>query len=178
MTDVPLPVHMADSIEPGMIPPRFRRNPNGVLIYVDGPHAWGTREIDRFPNHWGITVTGNPAMAPHAREIDVERYDATPENVPGYADSRAQIGKHTDVYCARDTVPLVIAADNKWESLFWHIATLDNYPWTPPEIVKWLEDNCQVKLDQAKIRAIQNVPGATYDTSEVFGTPNWAHPAR
>lgn len=173
-----LPAYMADSIEPQLIPARFRRNPNGVLAYHDGPHAWPEEQVRRFPNVWRISVTAALSSAPHARCLDVERYDATPDSVAGYQADRAARGASTTVYCSRDTVPLVIRADpDHWSELDWFIATLDNdLDWTPALMSRWLSDHLDVAVPPDRIRAIQNVPGENYDTSRVFGPPGWAHP--
>jgi hypothetical protein len=173
---MPLQAYMADAIDPYDIPNRFRRNPNGVLVYRDGPYDWSEEAVSDFPNHWGITVTGNPALAHDARVIDVERYDATPADVPAFAAARAQLGAATIVYCSRDTVPLVTEADSDWSRLEWFIATLDDVAWTAAGLSQWIMDDSGVYVSPAKIRACQNVPGDNYDRSLIYGAAHWAHP--
>ena len=167
-------VRMADSVDPGLIPRLFERNPNGVAAYVDGHYAWPRHQLERFPRMWRITVTGSPAAVPHARVVDCETEDVSPGRVLSYESERAALGETTIAYCSRDTVPLIVEAGNNWPNLHWWIATLDGVAWTPESLAGWIRAKYSVILEPAKIRAIQNMPMGAYDQSAVFGDPGWA----
>jgi len=170
-----LPVLMADSVNPHTIPEKFKRNPNGVAGYVDGPlSAWTPHEFRSFPRVWRITVTGSLAVAARARVIDVETYDATPADVPAYREERhALTGEPTVVYCDRSTVPLVIAADAQHLELEWWIAVLGGKFWTIAQLNDWLQANYQLQLPPDKVRGIQDLDTGPYDVSQIFGSPSW-----
>jgi hypothetical protein len=172
---MPLQPLMADSVTPWLIPEKFAARPNGVAVYRDGLYAWSSWALRHYPYQWGITVTGDLAMAPHARVIDVEHLDATAADVEPYRIARAALHESTITYCDRSTVPLVIGACPGWQRLGWWIATLDGQPWTPDLMVAWLKSQYAVELDPANIRAIQNMPMGDYDQSLVFGDPGWLH---
>lgn len=166
---------MADTTDPWEIPTIFRVKPNGVAAYVDGEFAWPEGQLRLFPRHIGITVTGIPAMAQHARVIDVERFDATPADVPPFLENRAKLG-HPDgeVYCDRSTVAEVLAAiEGRQPEPWWWIATLDNHPWTPGELAADIRDNYGADIAPQRIRAIQCYPGGHFDTSLCYGQ-TWA----
>ena len=167
---------MADSTRPLEIPDLYKLKPNGVLAYVDGAYAWPSSIVKTFPRVWRISVTAELQWAAHARELDVERYDATPQDVEPFRAERERLtGRPTIVYCNRSTVPAVVAACHDWELLLWHIATLDGWPWTPQALVTDLESNWRVRLDPRAIAAIQNLPMGRYDSSRVFlADPMWS----
>jgi hypothetical protein len=165
---------MADSTRPELIPDAFAMRGNGVLAYYDGLYAWTPEELERFPNRWHITVTGNLAVAPYARAIDVENFDATPQEVPPYRDARAARGMSTYVYANRSTVPAVVDTCGGEDHLRWIIATLDNNHWTPVTIVNSIRAETGFTIDAARIAAIQCYDYGTYDKSLVYGPPDWS----
>lgn len=169
----PVAGRMADSTRPNLIPDKFALRPNGVLIYVDGSYKWDARQIRRFPRHWNITTTGDVSHARTARCIDVERFDASPADVPEYAAARAKFNDRTVVYCDRSTVPAVVSSDPTSFELLWFIATLDGRNWNPATLAADIAANEGVQLDPRKIRAIQYLPGESFDTSLLFGDPEW-----
>jgi hypothetical protein len=169
----PVAGRMADSTRPELIPDKYALRPNGVLVYADGPYKWPSTQIRRFPRRWSITVTGDPEMCREARCIDVERFDATPADIYGYAEARGKNGDSTVVYCDRATVPQVVAAYPGWRNLLWFIATLDGVAWNPATLASDIRDNEGVDIEPADIRAIQNVEAGNYDSSLIFGNPYW-----
>jgi hypothetical protein len=98
--------------------------PAGVklrALYVNGGFA--TRPVTYGRGRVWIDVIGN---APDkALWLDVERFDATPDRVPGWLDDRRRSGAGTGgIYCDRSTLPAVEAAAGDLPHLLW-IATLD-----------------------------------------------------
>lgn len=170
----PVTGRMADSTRPELIPDKFALRPNGVLVYVDGAYKWPASQIARFTRHWRITTTGAVDMAPHARVIDVERFDATPADVAPYQRTRAGHGDRTVVYCDRSTVPAVVEATEEWPKLLWMISTLDGRNWNPQTLAVDISQNEGVYLDARLIHAIQNIPGEAFDTSLMFEDSEWA----
>jgi hypothetical protein len=169
----PVKGRMADSTRPELIPDKYALRPNGVLVYVDGDYKWPTTQVHRFPRHWGITTTGALDSAPHARVIDVERFDATPADVPEYAGARMVHNDLTIVYCSRSTIPLVIGETDAWYQLLWFISTLDGLNWTPQAMTDNISGLYGVHIDSSMIVAIQNIEGEQYDSSLMFGNPGW-----
>lgn len=120
-------VLMADSTRPWTIP----NSVNYALVYSNGAYTWPDDQIDRFTGHAFIGVhPGDPGQARQARELDVERYGANPQDAAPFVHQRLALGHHDGtIYCNRSTVPAV--ADLVKQSgyplhLFrWHIATLD-----------------------------------------------------
>lgn len=172
--DYPVTGRMADSTRPELIPDKYALRPNGVLMYADGPYVWPATQVRRFPRRWSITVTGDTDNPRRARCIDVERFDATPADVKPYQVARNLLGDETIVYCSRSTVPAVIAADNLWLSLVWFIATLDGVAWNPETLTDDMHTFEGIDINPARIRAIQNVEGENYDSSLIFGNPQWS----
>lgn len=169
---MPLQARMADSVEPSAIPRLYAVAPNGVAAYADGSYVWSPARY-RFPRHWSICVTGNLAMAPHARVLDVERFDATPEDVEPYQLRRRELGHTTTVYCSRSTVPEIVKVNPLWRNLLWWIATLDDHFWTPSQLVANIHENYGAVIDPNMIHAIQWAGRGSYDESSIWGNPNW-----
>jgi hypothetical protein len=90
-------------------------------LYVNGRFA--TRPATYGRGRVWIDVNGS---APHAAFwLDVERFDATPGQVPGWLDERRRAGFGTGgIYCDRSTLPAVTAAAGDRPHYLW-IATLD-----------------------------------------------------
>lgn len=178
-----LPVLMADSVEPYLIPEKFAVRPNGVLAYADGDYRWDPPRYG-FKRFWTITTKGS-AIACEPREIDVERFDATPHDVPSYQEARYhKFGPdgHTHVYCDLSAVELVRAeyprttlGDEAFDDLRWHLAA-----WSWPLGTSQAGLAIAVRavggpeIGPARIIAHQiTVPGHSYDVSAVFGDPGW-----
>lgn len=164
----------ADSVEPATVPEAFAVRPNGVIAYVDGRYAWTPDQLARFPRYESISVTGDPAAMRVARWVDVERYDATPGDVPACWEARQRFGyANFGVYCDRSTVPEVLDATEGREPLWW-IATLDNHAWTPAELAANIYAVYRVTINPARVRWIQCYPLGSYDVSRGFGPETWA----
>ena len=168
---------MADTIDPVGIPNRWS---HAVLAYRDGPRAWPEEQIKRFSKVVCISVTGDPAMAQHARELDDELYDATPQAAPVWVDARTAAG-HQDATLYTDRDNLV----KMWPYLGGrrprlHIATLDNYPWTPHQLAAEIQATYGLALDPAWIWAIQCFAAgqrvAWADISLVWGKRDYWNP--
>jgi hypothetical protein len=92
--------------------------PQLAALYANG--------IYRAPLHYGrgrvyIDVTGG--LPNGAMWLDVERFDASVSDVPGWLDERARYGEG-GIYCNRDTLPSVELAAGERPHLLW-VATLD-----------------------------------------------------
>lgn len=163
----------ADSTEPDTIPTAFTLRPNGAIAYVDGRYAWTPEQLARFPRYEAISVTGDPAAMRVARWVDVERFDATPAEVPACWDARRAYD-FTDfgVYADRSTVPDILDATHGAEPLWW-IATLDGQPWTPIALAADIWNRYRVMISPHRIRWIQNLPMGSYDVSLGFGRETW-----
>lgn len=167
---------MADSTRPTQIPAKFRQKPNGVALYADGEYKAPSGLLATFPRVIQITVTGVPGAARYARVIDVERGDATPADVPGFADEREQLGREAWVYCDRSTVPAVLKALESRPEPLWWIATLDGIYWTPEALAADISHHYGVTISPSRIRAIQIADRDSYDLSLVYGDVHWYDP--
>lgn len=171
---------MADSIDPARIPNLYAQNPNGVLIYINGTWAWPQVQIDRFPRHQRISVTGG--FGRHARWIDFERGDViNPEIVVQHVRDRREAGfRNGGPYCDRSNVPQVhkaLEAAGLANETEWFIATLDGFPWSATQMHEHLLSFYKVDIPISQIRFIQNQPdnGGGYDVSRGFGNLDWDH---
>lgn len=173
------PLTMADTVKPWMIPASWE---GAVMAYRDGFYEWPWPEVARFSRACGISVTGNPAEAARARALDVERFDATPAEAPRFCDARAELGhKDATCYCSRDVLPELIRQLGDRQPRL-HIATLDDYPWSPAELAAQIEGSLGLVIDPARIWAIQcyrarPAAGIFYDTSLVHGELDFWNPA-
>jgi len=170
-----LPVRMADSVQPHLIPLTFAKSPNGVLLYADGAFACPQAEAARWPRKRWITIAPG-GWNPHgAWELDVETGDATPAEAGAFVRMKLEQGRAAGIYCDRSSVAAVQASvgARMLPEVDWHIATLDSHPWDPGQICSWLRTNAGVLLAPERIWAIQTTPMGTYDVSTVFGTPDW-----
>lgn len=163
----------ADSTEPATVPETFAVRPNGVIAYVDGHYAWTPDQLARFPRYEAISVTGDPAAMRVARWVDVERFDATPEDVPKCWEQREAYGyRDFGTYCDRSTIGKVLDATGGREPLWW-IATLDNIAWTPGSLASNVWEQFGVKISPVRVRWIQCYPMGHYDVSRGFGPETW-----
>lgn len=82
----------------------------GVFAYANGRYAWNQAQIDRFLNAnkhlYRIDVNGSKPTG--ASILDVERYDATPEDAPGWVKRRNEIVHDAGVYCQLSSVTDVL----------------------------------------------------------------------
>lgn len=94
-----------DSVTASRIP----RNAQGVMGYDDGAYKWSDADWKLFPNavHVHIAVF---ASTNSGQVLDVERYDATPLEAPGWATMRRKAGVDPTIYCNTSTWPDVVAA--------------------------------------------------------------------
>lgn len=180
---------MADTIDPKLLPDGW---PHAVLAYRDGWFAWPADQIRRFDKVSGISVTGDPAHAAMAREVDVERFDATPAEAPPFIRARNQDPRHDldgTVYASRAKLPAIAAAfgsPNVFSNaadvaLRLHIATLDDVLWTPVTLAENILRAWRIPIDPELIWAIQcfrsDPASAIYwDTSLVYGKRDFWNP--
>ena len=104
----------------------FQWDSTDVLPFTPALQALYANGRFRSPLHYGkgkvfIDVTGG--MPNGAMWLDVERFDATVADVPGWLDERARFGEG-GIYCNRDVLPAVEQAAGDRHHLLW-IATLD-----------------------------------------------------
>lgn len=100
----------------GSFPPRARL----IALYVNGKYA--SRPRYRRGLTW-IDVTGADPLG--AMWLDVERFDATPDQVPGWLDARERAGLGAGgIYCDRNTLLDVEQAAADRPHVLW-VATLD-----------------------------------------------------
>lgn len=109
MTAVPTSVaHFRDTTQPQLI---GTSGIDGVLAYANGKYRWPTPEISRFVEAGKrvhlIDVDGNGWQI--ADILDVERFDATVDQVPEWVEKRWAFHSTAAVYCSRSTVPAVIS---------------------------------------------------------------------
>ena len=114
---------MFDSTNPSAIP----ADAEIVGGYIDGPQSqWPAEAWTMFPRAAlvRINVTGDPSHG--GDELDVERFDATPDHAPAWFDERTRAGHvgGLSIYCSRDALPEVEAKMGK-RSYFRRVATLD-----------------------------------------------------
>jgi hypothetical protein len=169
---------MRDTIKPQFIPDDWNAI-GAVMSYWDGSYRWPAAQEQRFARVIRLTVTGDIAAAPHARGIDIERYDATVLQAPGWVDAREAAG-HDDatVYCSRDTLrPLYRQLGPRRPRLI--IATLDSYPWSPAELAANCQADFAVTIEPDWIWGIQIYPGnetSPWDTTNVWGAKDFWDP--
>lgn len=104
----------------------FQWDSTDTLPFVPALQAFYANGRFRAPLKFGpgrvfIDVTGGMPNA--AMWLDVERFDASVADVPGWLDERARFGEG-GIYCNRDTLPAVEEAAGARPHWLW-IATLD-----------------------------------------------------
>lgn len=119
--------HMWDAVDVSGIPADI---PTTDLVagYVNGHYANMGALIARFPNHQHVSIAVTADAT--ALVLDVETYDATPDQAPGWARRMRQAGLVPTIYCNSSTWPSVRAAFHNQatpEPLWW-IAQYDNVP--------------------------------------------------
>jgi hypothetical protein len=114
-----------------------------------------------------IDVNGSD---PGAYVLDVEQFDATPQQAPGWIKAGSHNGRRPTIYCSRDTVAAVYSACSAEglsspEDYDMWIATLDGTTtWTNP-----LTGQQDQELSTVPgVVAVQYEPGSAYDISYVY----------
>jgi hypothetical protein len=172
-------VLMADSTQPAQIPASYKQMANrGAALYYDGRFACPPQVADTFPRRIMISVTGDPAAARRARVQDIERFDATPKDWPPFAAERERLGRDdATCYCSADVVGQVVdackAAKAPAPSRWW-IAWFVNSQPTRRQVIQEVRHLTGVELGPQVVWACQFLPGGHFDTSVIFGPPDWA----
>lgn len=94
-----------DSITASNIPTTAQ----GVMGYVDGRYAWHAADWAHFPNSVKVRIAVFAATN-DGHMLDVERYDATPAQAPGWVLRRRAAGVDPTVYCSFSDWPAVRGA--------------------------------------------------------------------
>lgn len=81
----------------------------GVMGYVDGAFKWSDADWAHFPAAVKVRIAVF-AWTNDGHLLDVERFDATPEQAPGWVLMRRAAGVDPSVYCNFDTWPTVRGA--------------------------------------------------------------------
>lgn len=117
-----------DSVTASRIP----RGVQGVMGYDDGLYKWSDKDWGLFPSsvhvHIAVFASTNSGTV-----LDVERYDASPEEAPGWVKMRRAAGVDPTVYMNTSTWPQVRAAFRNQgvpEPHYW-VAQYDNVKIVP-----------------------------------------------
>jgi hypothetical protein len=90
---------MRDSVNGHLIPP----GTPVVAGYADGIYAWSQDMWDAHPDAVHLSIAVHPDH--QADILDVERFDATPADVPGWIDRFSRPARRRPtVYCARSAI--------------------------------------------------------------------------
>lgn len=158
--------------------------PHGKLacFYADGIFAATAADVAKIspPDLRWITVTGNGRIA---SIIDGKPDNPlSPAQVRGFVRDRRAASQDAIIYCPRSWVgeyqQVLYDFGNgslgEYDRLFWWIATLDGYPWTPAELAADIAAHWDAEIDPSRIWANQNNqipqlgPSATADESQLF----------
>ena len=93
---------MYDSVHPGLIPLDCQL----VAGYVDGAYRWTFADWVRFAGKVTVPIAVS-ASTNDGIVLDVERFDATPAQAPGWVTMRRAAGKDPSVYCSQSVWPTV-----------------------------------------------------------------------
>lgn len=145
---------LRDSIDPNHIP---LNGLSAVAGYGDGLYQWSSSGWARFPSSIvPLSIVVNPAN--RGDILDVESYDATPADTPGWADRFHRPGRRAPtIYCNRSTIGAVRAAMGS-RPFDWWAATLDGTQNVPGAV--------------AVQYAGSSITGANYDESVILD-PTW-----
>jgi hypothetical protein len=159
-----------DSARWGLIP-----SGADALLYIDGRYAPPASELKRFGRTRRITVLGGTNAAAHAGAIDFEEGNAAYEvhgRLRDWALARQAMNCRARVYSNRSDLPKAHALVGDLKNVVYWVATLDNKRWTAAEILADILLAERLRLDPAKIWAVQYAGGMTakYDTSILLGT--------
>lgn len=158
---------MVDAAYPGNIPDGKY---HWCMAYANGAYAWARKYLDEFAGHVMIGVyAGQPQQAVYARELDVERYDASVTDVVPFVNYRAQLGHHdATIYASVSTFqsmpPETLLAIPRL-----HVAWWRNVPGYPTRRQVWQAIGVN-DLPENNIWACQymTVPDQ-YDVSVIYG---------
>lgn len=126
---------MYDSVDPSRIP----SGAQVVAGYADGLYAWTAAGWGMFPNAVKLTIAVRNTT--QADILDVERGDASPDQVPGWVAAFNRPGRRAPtVYCTQSTMGLIRSLMPAGANVdYWvanHTATPQNIPGTVA--VQWL----------------------------------------
>jgi hypothetical protein len=103
-------------------PTNIVRNAPMVAGYIDGDFEWSPADWALFPNSTKVRIATSAATN-DGDVLDVERFDAFPEQAAGWvAMRRKATGKQKTVYCSLSTWPVVKADFIPGNSPLWWIA--------------------------------------------------------
>lgn len=140
-----------------------------VAPYLNGDFATPVAQYDRFYGHILIGVRpGDPTQARFARVLDVERFDANPDDAPPFIRERIRAGfDNATIYCNRNTYPAVQKACAGLHYRLW-LATLDGTK---------LDSFMGHPVWACQYETVRGTHGQElYDVSEVFGALDFTHP--
>jgi hypothetical protein len=166
---------MYDSTNPLVLP-----RDADVAGYYNGEFAWGQAEFDLFARYIKISVmAGMPGAAQFARVLDVETFDATPDDVVPFLNRRIMAGySNGTIYCNRSTLPAVLERIHaaKGLRLGWKTHRSDKGNcrlW----VADWTGEPHELP-DMTGVWAVQyaNDVAADRDDSEVFGPADFSRP--
>lgn len=158
----------------------------GVLPYI----PWTTAQLAEFP--MGHYLTASLADRPHdakdARELDVERYDATTDDVAPWLISRHEFG-HDDGQIYVDMSGLLGVLEAIFDAQLWmepwwrlRLAWYWGRPAAPTleEVMQqarlWTAGHELPELDERRVWACQWFAGGNHDLNEVYGIPDFTRP--
>jgi hypothetical protein len=125
---------MRDSVNGHLIPP----GTPVVAGYADGIYAWSQDMWDAHPDAVHLSIAVHPDH--QADILDVERFDATPADVPGWIDRFSRPARRRPtVYCARSAIDAVRGACAPREFDWW-AATLDGTTSVPGAVAVQFAD--------------------------------------
>lgn len=145
----------------------------GVAGYDDGLYKWSPADWSLFPNavHVHIAVF---ASTNSGQVLDVERYDATPEQAPGWVLMRRKAGVDPSVYMNMSTWPVVRAAfqnQNVPEPHYW-VAQYDGVQQIPAgATAKQYYNNNALGYDMSFVQSFW--PGVDTPMHPVQDYPSW-----
>ena len=158
-----------DSTRPWLIPAGTK----AAVLYFDGLYGTAGRNSDHLFElvRW-ITVTGD---ALHCGIADYEPRNPVfeqPGILRGWAEYRISNQQRARVYVQRSLAARALAelgpAARDPRCLFW-IPTGDNRTWTAGQLAADLATNWAAPIPPSQLWANQNVPGGTWDRSNLFG---------
>jgi len=168
-------IQFRDSVSPGSIPTATTH----VAAYATGRYVWPTEQLDRFERHIKIGVLSrSPSQARIARVLDIERFDASVDDFPPFAEERLDL-KHPDptAYCSIDTIPALLLAIEAarlytwrlWVAWWWERPL----PPTAAEVLAEIRALTGIELPPRVLWACQWQNGVSYDTSVLYGADDF-----
>lgn len=160
---------MYDSIRPASLP---RNKP--AALYINGDYSCPRSLEQEFGRVVRISVEpGQPEAARFARILDVERWDATPADVPEFVHFREALGHHdATIYASAASVGTVLrACGPAYQPPRWWVAWWWNRPVAPTreQVAAEVHQASGADIDPATIWACQYASYSTYDLSVVYG---------